>query len=123
MAESGASATFSVMRLKRAPALASADGKIRFAGKLVGDIGVGCHLAGVVESRLGKDGIAMEWGKAVSGAVLIGCCQEILLCYFRPSRSLLGGRTAGKGSSGHHKKQNDSKHFMANREDRIVLPH
>ena len=101
----------------------SADGKVGFTGKLMGDLGVRCHLAGMVESCLGENGVPMERWKAVGCSILIGGGEEILLCYVRHRCSLLGSPTTGKGDSSCCEKQSNSERFIANSEDRILLPH
>jgi hypothetical protein len=98
----------------------SADGKIGFAGKLMGDLVVSRHLAGMVESCLGENGVAMERWKAMGGSVLIGGGEEVLLRYVRHRCRLLGGPTTGKSDGGCREEQSNSKRFIANLE---LLPH
>jgi hypothetical protein len=53
--------------------------ELGLAGKLVGDVGVVGHLAGVEGGGLGEDGVEAKWRKSLIGAVLVGCGEEILL--------------------------------------------
>jgi len=101
----------------------SADGKVGFAGKLVGDFSVSGHFAGMVASCLSENGVAMERWEALSGSSLIGGGEEVLLGYIRHRCCLLGGRTSGKRDGGDCEKHNDSKRFITNSEGRTLMPH
>jgi hypothetical protein len=65
------------------PGVGSAFRKFRFAGKLVGDIPVRCHFAGVSERRLRQSGIKMKWLQTASYAVLIGGSEKKLFSNIR----------------------------------------
>src|SRR5690242_14521241 len=65
--------------------IGSALRELRLTGKLMGDIAMGSHLAGMSKRRLAQCGIQMQRLQTARCTVLICSSQKKLLCHTRSS--------------------------------------